>query len=121
MSHGLERSCVDAIRSILVDGRRVLTRRTLSSAHNCCYKIATTKTGNEGKTHSRDKGWGVVALAGHESWPNAYVYATRSRGVFETVQGGETPAAPPPDAGTEVLLTIFREEYRSTTRERGKV
>lgn len=120
MSHGLERSCVDAIRSILVDGRRVLTRRTLSSVHSCCYKIATTKKGDEVKTQSRGKGRGVIALAGHERWPNAYAYATRSRWVFETVQERETPAAPSPDAGAEALLIIFSRRIQVYHTRAGK-
>lgn len=35
ISQGLERSWVEAIRSILTDGLKVVTRRTLSSAVSC--------------------------------------------------------------------------------------
>lgn len=51
MSQGLDRSWVDDIRSILVDGRRVETRITLSSAHSCCCPCQKQEQPGERERH----------------------------------------------------------------------
>lgn len=68
MSQGFDRSWVEAIRSILVDGRRVVTRSTLSSAHSCCCYVKTHDQAGaiwETTRHdmTRERGTGVDQLA----------------------------------------------------------
>lgn len=88
MSQGFDRSWVDAIRSILVDGRRVETRITLSSPQSWCCRDnnrGERRRGTEdGKGRPR---LGTTWKWGTASWVNKHDERARL-----TRQGGATLA-----------------------------